>query len=63
MIDALQRDGCFAYIDRDHAAGRCPICEAALAVCFIGSEPAAEFVCDRGCDERRIVAKLGKARL
>ena len=62
IIDALLRDGSFFYVDPDRIAGRCPICGDPLHVRFIGRTPAADFVCQRGCDELKITAQLGRSR-
>jgi hypothetical protein len=62
VIEGLDRDGAFYYITPDRVAGRCPICSEPLGVRFKGRTPAADFVCQGGCEERDIVAMLGKAR-
>lgn len=57
---AMERDGACHYITEDRAAGWCPVCGAVLGVHFRGREPVADFICHGGCDERHVMAKLGK---
>jgi hypothetical protein len=60
--EAMRRDGSwFPTADgTGRVAGRCPVCGDCMLVRFIGETTEAEFLCDRGCEESLIVAKLGR---
>jgi hypothetical protein len=62
IIDALARDGLFIYIDANQCGGVCPVCDDVLHVRFVGEEAEADLTCLRGCDERKVAAKLGRRR-
>jgi hypothetical protein len=66
VIERMERDGAWHYIEHDRCVGLCPVClDRTLSVHFIGHTPEADWTCGNGCDVdvAAILARLGKAWL